>query len=132
MNREEFELATAEAYEALPERIKKKIQNVAILVDDEVSGEARGRSGIGPHQTLLGLYIGIPRTQRGSGYGIGGPLPDSIYLFRGPIERAGGGDPEKMRKIIFDTLWHEVAHHFGMNEGDVRYLEKKQGRGYRG
>ena len=132
MNSIDFEILVAEAFEALPAEIKAKIKNVALLVEDDVTLEARKRSGISPGQTLLGLYTGVPRTARGTGYGIGGTLPDSITIFKKPIEQAANGDAEKTKKIIVDTVWHEVAHHFGMTESDVRFLEKERGRGYQG
>jgi predicted Zn-dependent protease with MMP-like domain len=132
MNREEFEVLVAEGFDILPENIKQKVKNVALLVEDDVTPDTRKRSGIFPGQTLFGLYTGVPRTARGSGYGIGGTLPDSIIIFKNPIENAARGDKEKIKRIVHDTVWHEVAHHFGMNENDVRYLEKERGRGYQG
>ncbi len=132
MNREDFERAVEEGWNLLPDHVKAKARNVALLVEDDVGPEARARSGIGPDQTLLGLYTGIPLSERGSGYGIGAPLPDTVTIFMNPILHAAGGDPEKARKIIHDTVWHEVAHHFGMSESDVEHQERRQGRGYRG
>ena len=70
--------------------------------------------------TLFGLYEGVPRTKRGSGYSF--VLPDKITIFQKPIEEAAR-DEEHLRRIVRDTVWHEFAHHFGIEEGRVRAIE---------
>lgn len=130
MTLEEFEQIVAEEFpRAIEERFQGKIKNVAFLVEDEPSSALRAEENLGPHMTLLGHYRGIPRSVRGDNYGVGPTLPDTITLFRIPIEweahRMGGGE-ENLRKAIRETIWHEVAHHFGMNEGEVRAREKKR------
>ena len=71
MNREEFEKLVDEGYEKLPQWVREKIQNVALLVEDEPSKEDREAEGLGDDETLLGLYKGIPLSARGEGYGVG-------------------------------------------------------------
>lgn len=127
MLEEAFEQLVAEGYERLPEWVREKIKNVALLVEDEPSDEVREREGLGEDETLLGYYQGIPLSARGSEYGVGATMPDTITLYRFPIEDAAEGDPEKIREIVADTVWHEFAHHFGMDEHEVRTRERERG-----
>lgn len=129
----EFDALVAEAFEAVPEKFRAKVKNVALLVDEEPSAEMLRENNVSPGHTLLGLYHGIPATERGAGYGVGATLPDTITVFRKPIlEYAAaesgvdfewGPPTEKMKKrirdIIRDTIWHEIAHYFGMDEYEV-------------
>jgi predicted Zn-dependent protease with MMP-like domain len=132
MSPEEFEKLVAEEFpHAIPEKFRSQVENVAFLVEREPSPELRREEHLGPHMTLLGHYRGIPRTARGNYYGVGNTLPDTITLFQIPIEdvalRSGGGG-EQVRKVVRDTIWHEVAHHFGMDEYEVREREAKRDR----
>ncbi len=122
----DFEQLVAEGYERLPEWVREKIKNVALLVEDEPSDEVREREGLGEDETLLGYYQGVPLSARGSEYGVGATMPDTITLYRLPIEEASGGNPEDIREIVADTVWHEFAHHFGMDEVEVRAREKER------
>ena len=136
MSREEFEKLVAEiGTDAVPEKFRSHLENVAFLIEDEPSQQVRMEEGLGPHETLLGLYHGIPHTARGDLYGLGGTLPDTITLFRLPLImeaqeflRAGkAATPENaMRLAIKETIWHEVAHHFGMDEHEVREREHER------
>lgn len=128
MPQHEFEQLVEEGYLMLPEHVREKISNVAILVEDEPSEEVREEQGLGPNETLLGLYTGIPLTARGVEYGVGATLPDTITLYRLPILDAAGGDPERVRQEVHDTIWHEFAHHFGMDEPEVEERERKRFR----
>lgn len=128
MTREEFEELVQEGILAIPEQFRKKMNNVALLLDDEPSAVIRRKQGLRPNETLFGLYHGIPPTRRGAGYGIGGTLPDTITIFQKPIEHAAHGDPERIRRMVRDTVWHEIAHHFGMNEAEVRGCEVRRKR----
>ena len=102
----DFEQTIADALDALPPELAGSMSNVAIVVDEEPP----------PGQPLLGLYQGHPLTTRGSGYT--GALPDKITIYRGPLERLYGADPERLRLEIRRVVWHEIAHHFGI--GDQR------------
>jgi predicted Zn-dependent protease with MMP-like domain len=86
------------------------MSNVAVIVEDEPPA--------GRH--LLGLYQGVPLTQRTSGYAA--VPPDKITLFRGPIERAYGTSPERLRAGVRAVVVHEVAHHFGISDERLREL----------
>lgn len=123
MTEEEFEKIVAEGYERLPEWVRKKIKNVALLVEDEPSREDREVEGLTEHETLLGLYKGIPLSVRGEEYGVGMTLPDTITLYRVPIEEAAREDGKDVRDVVAETIWHEYAHYFGMNEHEVRLRE---------
>lgn len=131
MDREAFEKLVEEGFLLIPEKFRKRIQNVALLVEDEPSSEVRRQEGLSADETLLGLYQGIPATERGDSYGIGPTIPDTITLFKLPIEEAATRVPEEVRKIVAETVWHEYAHYFGMDEDEVRFreevCEKQQG-----
>ncbi len=125
MERERFEeLVTQEFPNAVPERFRGHIKNVALLVEDEPSEEVRAEEGLAGNETLLGLYRGIPYDDRGGLYGVGATLPDTITLYRIPILEEAGESEERVRKIIRETIWHEVAHYFGFSERDVGRREE--------
>jgi predicted Zn-dependent protease with MMP-like domain len=104
-----FEEYAQEALDSLPSDLRAQMSNVEIVVDDEPP--------LG--QPLLGLYQGVPLTRRGSYYG--GVLPDKITIYRGPLERLYGYDPETLRREVRRVVLHEVAHHFGIS--DERLIE---------
>lgn len=124
MNQPKFEKLVAGGYERLPQWVRDKIKNVALLVEDEPSEEVREREGLDDDETLLGYYHGIPLAARGEEYGIGATMPDTITLFRLPILEAAEEDTMDVRDVVADTIWHEFAHHFGMNEAEVRARER--------
>jgi predicted Zn-dependent protease with MMP-like domain len=137
MQQDEFEKLIAEGFEKLPEWVREKIKNVALLVEDEPSDEDRRLQGLRDDETLLGLYKGTPLTARGDMYGVGMTLPDTITIYMLPTldmadEEVGENAPEevfreRVRQIVADTIWHEFAHHFGMDEHEVRIREKEKG-----
>jgi len=75
--------------------------------------------GLGPGQTLFGLYEGVPLTERSSHYGM--VLPDKITIFRQPIE-AYCRSEEEIRQMVRRTVLHELAHHFGIPDQRLREL----------
>lgn len=131
-----FEKLVSEGFEKLPEWVRQRISNVAVLVEDEPSAEDRRLQGLGPDETLLGLYKGVPLTARGDMYGMGMTMPDTITIYREPtLDMADEKCPpeasdaeyfECVRRIVADTVWHEFAHHFGMDEHEVRKREQKR------
>ena len=128
MSRDTFEKLVEEGFLLIPEKFRERIRNVALLIEDEPSEEVRRQESLAEDETLLGLYQGIPATARGDSYGIGPTLPDTITLFRLPIEEAAREDAEDIRKVIAETIWHEYAHYFGMDEDEVRFREEKRTR----
>lgn len=126
MRRKDFEKLVAEGFERLPEWVREKIKNVGLLVEDKPSEEVRKVEGLGDDETLLGYYHGIPLTVRGEEYGVGMTLPDTITLFQKPIEEAAEEDGKDVRDVVAETIWHEFAHHFGMDEGEVQEREHRR------
>jgi len=105
----DFERAILEALDSLPPDLRDRMSNVAVLVEDEPP----------PGSRLLGLYQGVPLTRRGQGYA--GMLPDTITIYRGPLERLYGPDPARLHAEIRRVVLHEIAHHFGIS--DERLIE---------
>ena len=102
------------------------MNNVAIVVEDEPSRELLREMDIEPPDTLLGLYQGVPLTERHWDYG--NALPDRILLFQGPLERESE-DEEDLVVAIGETLIHEVGHYFGLSEAEIEEIEEKYWRG---
>ena len=75
-----------------------------------------------PGHPLLGLYEGVPLTRRGAYYA--GALPDKITIFRGPLERLYGADPERLRREVRHVVLHEIAHHFGISDERLVELDR--------
>lgn len=122
---ETFEQLVAEGIDAIPEKFLEKLENVAIVVEDEPTPEQRRELRLHKGLTLFGLYEGVPMTKRGPHYGE--VLPDKITIFKNPILEAAR-TPQEVRQMVRDTVWHEIAHHFGMNEREVRAKERRRGR----
>ena len=109
----EFDLIVEEALHRIPKRFRQKIENVAIVVEAE------------PRQSgLLGLYQGRPLTERSVYDGFG--MPDKITIYQGPHERLSR-TREELQQMVADTVWHEIAHYFGMDEKRLRRAERKRG-----
>ncbi len=123
MDRRRFEQIVEEAWKQIPKRFRNRIENLAIVVEQEPS-RAQLRH-LPPGETLLGLYHGVPLTQRSASYGM--VLPDKISLFQGPIEREAR-DEADIPRVVYETLWHEVAHYFGMTEEQVEASEGRRER----
>jgi predicted Zn-dependent protease with MMP-like domain len=124
MQQTEFEELVAEAISALPPVGKVAMKNVVFLVEPEVREGKANEIHIKKGQMLLGLYEGISKPNRGSGYF--GVLPDKITIFQHPIEILAGGDLEKLREIVFDVVRHEVGHHLGFDESGIRAYEAER------
>jgi predicted Zn-dependent protease with MMP-like domain len=114
-----FEELVAEALDSLPPDIQEKLENVEVVVEWRPSPAQMRRMGLGPGQTLFGLYEGVPLTERTSGYGL--VLPDKITIFRQPIEAYCRSD-EQVRRTVRRTVLHELAHHFGISDDRLREL----------
>jgi predicted Zn-dependent protease with MMP-like domain len=114
-----FEELVAEALDSLPPDIQEKLENVEVVVEWRPSPAQMRRMGLGPGQTLFGLYEGVPLTERTSGYNL--VLPDKITIFRQPIETYCRTD-EQVRQTVRRTVLHELAHHFGISDDRLREL----------
>src|SRR3989338_9954238 len=116
MTKKEFETLVADVgLSSVPEKFRDKIKNVVFVIEDEPGEDVRRTEGLAEGETLLGLYHGIPHTERGDSYGVGMTLPDTIVLYQKPIEEEAGGNLKRTREVVAETIWHEVAHHFGLN-----------------
>jgi predicted Zn-dependent protease with MMP-like domain len=109
---DEFEQLVEEAIESLPDDLRAFMSNVAVVVEDEPP------AGL----PLLGLYQGIPLTRRTTSYS--GVAPDKISIYRGPLERLTGGDPDRLRAQVRRVVLHEIAHHFGISDERLRDLDR--------
>ena len=123
MRQDEFDKLVQAAYARIPSRFRKRLQNVAMLVEAEPSQAQLAQAGVGPGGTLLGLYQGRPLTQRSVFESFA--MPDRITIFQGPHERLARGEAQ-LQQMVDDTVWHEVAHYFGLDERQVRAAEKKR------
>ena len=112
-----FERMVVRALDGLPADIRAMLDNVEIVVEDEPSADQL--DGDDRHDGLLGLYQGVPLTERNSGYSM--VLPDKITLFRGPLERACANSAELMEQVRI-TVIHELAHHIGLDEDRIDEL----------
>jgi len=124
METSDFDALVARALERLPEPFASRLDSVAIVIDDEATPEQLASVGAAG---LFGLYQGVPRTVYGAE---GAPVPSKITLFRQPLERAFR-NPERLAAAVEDTLFHEIAHHFGISDNRLRELrvEAQRARG---
>jgi predicted Zn-dependent protease with MMP-like domain len=116
---EDFERIAEAAVVSLPHIFRKAMENVRIVVENDPPGEAGRKSGYRSKHLLLGLYQGVPLTHRGPSYGTWPVVPDTITIFRSTI-LAVAAVPGEVPNIIRDTLIHEIGHHFGMSEHEIR------------
>ena len=126
MTRHEFRELVDEALETIPARFRAAMQNIAIVIEDEPTLEQLEEVEIEPPDTLLGLYEGIPLTERQWSHG--NTLPDKITLFQGPIEDASD-DEDDVVVAIGETLIHEIGHYFGLSEEEIEEIEERYWRG---
>ena len=123
MDPAEFDELVADTYARIPKRFRMRLKNVALVVEAEPSSAQLVRGRVPPGHTLFGLYEGRPLTNRSvfEPYA----MPDRITIFQGPIERQARS-PEHLATLVADTVWHEVAHYFGMDEHQVRAAERRR------
>jgi predicted Zn-dependent protease with MMP-like domain len=110
----EFDQLVEQAIRAIPPRFRRRLHNVVFLVEREP-----------PRPGLLGLYEGWPLTHRSVGDSF--HPPDRITIYQGPHERLATSLAH-LRKLLEETVWHEVAHYFGMDEPRVRSAERRRRR----
>lgn len=116
-SRETFEILVAEALDSLPDEIVDWLDNVAIVVGNQPTPGQLADAGLEPGDLLFGLYVGVPKTHRGFTYGE--IVPDKIVIFQRPIELVCR-TPAQVREQVRRTVLHEIGHHFGMDEGQLR------------
>jgi predicted Zn-dependent protease with MMP-like domain len=123
MHPREFDRMVADACTRIPARFRRRLKNVAIMVEPEPSPAQLARGRVPHGGTLLGLYEGRPLPSRSVFEPFA--MPDRITIFQGPHERIATS-PEHLARLVEDTVWHEVAHYFGLNEREVRAAERRR------
>jgi len=116
---DQFQELINQAMEELPGEHVKNIKNVAILYEDRPTPEQREQLKLRCDQTLLGLYQGTPLSQR---QGMTHLMPDRITLFKGPLQYQSD-TPDGLKEAIKHTLWHEIAHYYGLDHDKIHELE---------
>lgn len=114
MDRDRFEKLVEEALKDLPPDFARHLDNIGIGVDAFPSRDQLDEVGLHDKYELLGLYEGIPLTERPRGYA--GALPDRITIFQSPIEHYCGDDEDAIKRQVRETVMHELGHYFGMDE----------------
>ncbi|MDB5164014.1 MAG: hypothetical protein JWS12_632 [Candidatus Saccharibacteria bacterium] len=117
----EFEEIVTQAIDKLPEKYGQRLKNVAFVIEDDPTEEQRQQLHLYNGQTLFGLYQGVPLTRRGSGYNL--VLPDKITLFKNPLS-ATCFTLAQLKERVYHTIWHEVAHYFGLDHTDIAKRER--------
>ncbi|MDO4901765.1 metallopeptidase family protein [Actinomyces sp.] len=117
----EFEAAVADALDAIPEELAAQMDNVVVLVQDEPEPEALTEADYDAQgrPTLLGLYDGVPLTERNADWSL--VLPDRILIFQGPLQRWCDSRQQLVEQVTV-TVIHEVAHHFGISDARLHEL----------
>jgi len=124
MNKKQFEQLVNQAVKKMPFYFLDKMRNVAIVIREKPTSYQVEKTGYSSNCVLLGLYEGIPRTQRRN---YDKAIPDKITLFQKNIEKIGEDNPEKINQLVEETIWHEIGHHFGLNEEEIRlHFQKKK------
>ena len=118
LSSKEFDEIVERGLQRVPARFRRRLENVAIVVEQEP-----------PRPGLLGLYHGRPLIHRGVSESF--TMPDQITIYQGPHERMARTAAE-LEDIVADTVWHEIAHYFGLDEQEVRRAERRHVRERRG
>lgn len=119
----EFDTLIQRALTELPQEYIKNLDNVAVTYADDPSAEERARNHLRSDQLLLGLYEGIPQTARFSS-SYSGVLPDKITIFKNPLRYIAKDDADFFEQIK-RTVWHEIAHHYGLGHDRIHMLERR-------
>ncbi len=117
MERKKFERLVLRALEELPERFRKKLENIEIVVENRPRTTTLSECEISPSTTLLGLYQGVPLKKRGPWYG--NILPDKITIYQKPIESLCRSR-RKIEERVREVVRHEIGHYFGLKEEELQ------------
>ncbi len=118
---DQFEQLINLSMDELPQEYITGLKNVVVTFEDYPTVEQRQKQQLRQDQTLFGLYEGIPLTKRGAGYNL--VLPDKITLFKGPLTEASH-DPASLKAQVKHTLWHEIAHYYGLDHDRIHTIER--------
>ena len=127
MTRDHFKSLVEEAIDTIPRRFAREVRNLAIVIEDRPSDDLLREMEIEPPDTVLGLYQGVPLTERQWSYG--NSLPDRITLYQRTIEDECGEDEDEVVVAIGETLIHELGHYFGLSEDEIMDIEERYWRG---
>ena len=119
MDRQTFERLVADSLNDLPEAFRARLDNVDVVVEDWPAPETMRLAGIDHPAQLLGFYHGVPQTKRTHHYGL--VLPDKISIYQRPIEMRCR-TMEQVRTTVQHVLQHEIAHHFGLDDDQLREI----------
>ena len=114
---DDIEGLVIDALEALPAPFRDQLGSVAIVIEEEATPAQL--ASVGAHG-LYGLYQGVPRTKWAAD---GAPIPSKITIFRGPLVRANRS-PDRLAAAVTDTVYHEIAHHFGISADRLQELKR--------
>lgn len=123
ISRRQFETWVREALDELPPFFRRRLENLAVFVEEEPPPDVREDLELETGDDLYGLYQGVPHTRRGVDYG--NVLPDRITLYRRPLVM-NFPDRHALRRAVRDTVLHEVGHHFGLDEETLARLERDE------
>lgn len=122
MRAEEFDRLVIEALEAVPERFRQRMRNIAIVVEDAPTRSQLQACEVPDGETMYGYYDGVALTERDTD---GEPmLPDRIIIFRQPLFEDFGNDVHMLREEIVRTVGHEIAHHFGIDDDRLEEIDR--------
>lgn len=119
MQSQRFARLVRQALDELPSPYRDWLENVDVVIERRPRRRHLRTAGLGPAETLFGLYEGIPLTDRVSSYGM--VLPDKITIFQEPLEREFSDEAELVEEVR-RTVLHELAHHFGMSDEELEPL----------
>ncbi len=122
INDKQFEAIVSEAIDGIPSPYIDKLENVAFIIEDTPTLEQSQQLGLRCQDLLFGLYEGVPLPQR---QGTTKLLPDKITLFKKPLQTVSR-DKDELTKHIKHTVWHEVAHYYGLDHGRIHQLEQRK------
>jgi predicted Zn-dependent protease with MMP-like domain len=117
MDRTRFRRLVQRSLRSLPPEVQRALNNVVVVIEREPSADELRTAGMEPGETLFGLYVGTPLTER-SDYGL--TLPDRIVIYQGPLERHF--HPREIPHEVAKTVLHELAHHFGIEDARLDAL----------
>jgi predicted Zn-dependent protease with MMP-like domain len=119
---QEFTYLVTQGLMDIPERFRRQLNNVVVVWAEEPSPEQLRQTNLKRGQALFGLYEGVPQISRGVGYS---GLPDKITIFKKAILNSCNSLAE-VREQVAETVWHELAHHFGSSEQRVRNAQHRR------
>jgi predicted Zn-dependent protease with MMP-like domain len=122
LTRKEFEEVVVSALKRIPKSLKKKMENIDVVVEDRALRGLLSEMGLQSPFELLGIYQGVPIDRRGFYYG--NVLPDKITLFQIPVESMCQ-TKEEVEEKVKEVVIHEVGHYFGLDDERLRELENE-------